>query len=277
MIDTLGNRMKKYEAASRLLLPPRTHIIIRCDGKAFHTYAKNVVKPYDQNLADAMDAGAMALCKEMMGCQFAYGQSDEYSFLVTDFSPPDAEGNVDYGTEAWFAGNIQKMVSVASSIFTAQFNLKRLEQLWANDKEGPNDKQVEQACSANFDARIFVIPSRHEVEEYFVWRQLDAVRNSLAMLASCHFSHKVLQGASFQKRRDMLMDKGINWDAESSDFRQGRIVYKAQRERDISYVHKKTGKQHNERINETYWTVDHNTPRFTHGCEHFKKLIPEQI
>ena len=38
--DSLGDRMKGYENAFRHYLPRRMPVIIRIDGKAFHTYTK---------------------------------------------------------------------------------------------------------------------------------------------------------------------------------------------------------------------------------------------
>src|ERR1035441_7530380 len=102
MIDKLGNRLKtKYENVFRAMLPQRTYAILRIDGKAFHTFTRRLEKPYSERLANALDAAALSLCSEMMGCQFAYGQSDEYSFLLTDFDKDDSE--------MWFNGNIQKI------------------------------------------------------------------------------------------------------------------------------------------------------------------------
>ena len=39
----LGERMKSYEAAATTTLPPRTPMLIRVDGRAFHTDRKSVV------------------------------------------------------------------------------------------------------------------------------------------------------------------------------------------------------------------------------------------
>jgi tRNA(His) 5'-end guanylyltransferase len=52
---------------------------------------------------------------------------------------------------------------------------------------------------------------KEEVDNYFVWRQRDAERNSVAMLAQSHFSHKMLHGKDRTNMLDMLMGKGINW------------------------------------------------------------------
>jgi len=47
--DEFGNRMKLYyEARSRTSLIRRTPVIIRLDGKAFHTFTKGFVKPFDE-------------------------------------------------------------------------------------------------------------------------------------------------------------------------------------------------------------------------------------
>jgi tRNA(His) 5'-end guanylyltransferase len=111
---------EKYEAPFRVLIPQQTFLILRVNGRSFHTYTGSSEKPYDRQIAAAMDAGAFAVCSEMMGCRFAYDQSDEYSFLATDFES--------FQSEAWFNGNVQKIASIAASIFTAAFNLTRIGQ-----------------------------------------------------------------------------------------------------------------------------------------------------
>ena len=73
------------------MVPQRTYIILRIDGRAFDCYTRSSVKPFDSGIAEAMDEGALAICAEMMGCRFAYGQSDEYSFLATDFETYQSE------------------------------------------------------------------------------------------------------------------------------------------------------------------------------------------
>ena len=119
MQDDLGNRMKgQYEDRTRYSLPRRTYTIIRLDGKAFHTFTRNMKRPYDENLMKIMDETAKFLCEEIQGAQFAYTQSDEISLLLTDFEK--------ITTDAWFDGNIQKMVSVAASLATQEFNRRLL-------------------------------------------------------------------------------------------------------------------------------------------------------
>jgi len=200
MKDDLGRRLKRdYEDALRLFLPRRTYVVIRIDGRGFHKFTRNLERPYCRPLADALDEAALALCQEMIGCRFAYGQSDEYSFLLTDFEREDAA--------LWFDGNLQKIVSVSASIFTGAFN-----------------KAFTAAQPAAFDSRAMVISQRDEVARYFLWRQLDASANSLNMLASAHFPHADLERKSTTEKHEMLHAKGVNWAKQSSDFKRGRAV-----------------------------------------------------
>jgi len=115
MRDDLGKRMKtQYELRTRTWLPRRTYTIIRLDGKAFHTFTRGMERPYDERFMNAMDYTAMHLCLEIQGAQMAYVQSDEISILLTDFDK--------ITTDAWFDGQVQKMVSVSASMATAKFN-----------------------------------------------------------------------------------------------------------------------------------------------------------
>jgi tRNA(His) 5'-end guanylyltransferase len=200
MKDELGQRIKRdYEDALRLYVPRRTHVVIRIDGRAFHQFTRKLERPYCRKLADALDQAALKLAGEMIGCRFAYGQSDEYSFVLADTDPPDAA--------LWFDGNVQKIASVSASIFTAAFNRSFI-------ADEP----------AAFDSRLLVIAQRSEVEKYLLWRQLDASANSLNMLASAHFTHEVLAGKSTAEKHDLLHAKGLNWAKEPADFKRGRAV-----------------------------------------------------
>ena len=173
---------------------------------AFHPSPPALGPPSGRALAVPLDQAAVYLCGEMIGCRFAYGQSDEYSFLLTDFEKPDAP--------LWFDGNVQKIVSVSASLFTAAFQ-----------RSFPSPK------IAAFDSRVMVISQRAEVANYFLWRQLDATANSLNMLASAHFTHAELLNQSTAAKHEMLHAKGLNWAKQSADFKRGRVVRKLDRAR----------------------------------------------
>lgn len=255
--DSLGDRMKrKYEDVFRHTLPQRTYGIIRIDGKAFHTYTKNLPRPYSAELAACLDTAAAALCKQMQGARFAYGQSDEYSFLFSDFE--------DIDTQMWFNGNIQKITSVAASIFTAYFN----------DATAFLKAKYKVPAVGLFDARVFIIPNRIDVINYFVWRQQDASRNSLSMLASTHFSHKELHGKEAAAQHDLLHSKGINWNNEPTAFKRGRVIRRMTEERSVAYTHKVTKEVIRTVKPETTWKVDDEIPVFTQDHSFLDGLVP---
>jgi tRNA(His) guanylyltransferase len=203
MKDVLGDRMKaQYENRTKVMLPRRTYTIVRVDGKAFHSYTRNMKRPFDDDLIACMNDTAVGLCEGMQGAQFAFVQSDEISVLLTDFDRDE--------TQAWFDGSLQKIVSVAASIATMTFNVD------ANN--------LDMSATALFDARAFTIPDPIEVENYFIWRQQDAERNSLTAFCQSFFSHKELEGKNHAARHEMLHAIGQNWSNLKPAYKRGRLA-----------------------------------------------------
>lgn len=238
MIDTLGDRIKNfYENRTRIVLPRRTYTIIRCDGKAFHTYTRGLKKPFDADFISDMDATAAYLCKNIMGVKLAYVQSDEISLILTDFDS--------IGTQAWFDNNMQKMASVSASMATAAFNNLRLSRVIKNKQVDPfatkNGVPVSNVFDvvksdilndmgskgmAMFDARVFQIPQLTEVCNYLVWRQQDATRNSISSVAQSLYSPKELEGKTSDVKQEMVFQKGINWNDYSYREKRGGVITK---------------------------------------------------
>lgn len=209
MKDELGQRMKDfYESRSKTKLLRRSFTILRIDGKAFHTYTRGLTRPFDDDLIEDMNLTAAYLCKNIMGAKLAYVQSDEISILVTDFDT--------ITTQAWFDYNVQKMCSVAASMATSEFNKLRLNRLLQSKKL----KDIHSVKMAEFDARVFQLPSLTETINYFIWRQQDATRNSISSVAQSLYSHKELNGKSTSVMQEMIFQKNINWN--DYDFRKKR-------------------------------------------------------
>jgi len=205
--DSLGDRMKEfYENRTRNFLPRRTYTIIRADGKAFHSYTRGLVRPFDEKLVNDMDETACYMCKNIQGAKFAFVQSDEISILLTDF-----EGLT---TDAWFDGNIQKMASISASLATAKFNELRSNKI------------------ALFDSRVFTIPSDIEVQNYFIWRQQDTTRNSILSVAQSMFSHRELENKNTDQMQEMCFQKGVNWNDFSAKLKRGRLIVKQDYEKE---------------------------------------------
>jgi tRNA(His) guanylyltransferase len=220
MHDPLGDRLKEeFESQTRLLLPRRTHTIIRLDGKAFHTYTRGLPRPFDETLHADLVSAATFLCEQVTGAKLAYVQSDEVSLLVTDLAKT--------GTQPWYGGNVQKIASVTASILTARFNELR--------------PSLGTGQLAFFDSRVFTIPDVDDVVSYFQWRYLDAWRNAISMLATVHFSPRELHEKTTTNRREMLLTRGVEVRALDPRFQCGSVVEPITRQATVTYVDNRTG------------------------------------
>lgn len=222
MKDALGDRMKEfYEDRTRIKLPRRTYTIIRIDGKAFHTYTKGLERPFDEGLIEDMNLTTAYLCKHIQGAKFGYVQSDEISLVLTDFD--------ELGTHAWFDNNLQKMVSVAASMATSEFNRLRLMRFMDESVIVLEAEDIKKFKMAQFDARAFQIPFIDEVENYFIWRQQDAVRNSISSVAQSLYSPKQLNGVKTDQMQEMIFQKGINWNDYDFRKKRGAVIGKVEK------------------------------------------------
>lgn len=231
----LGDRMKTYyEDRTRLYLPRRTYTLIRIDGKAFHSYTKGLVKPFDDGLIEDMNATTRYLCSEIQGAVLGYVQSDEISILLADFQ--------DFTTQMWFDGNVQKIASIAASLATAKFNQLRSIRAMNESKIFLEADDFKKIRLATFDARTFQIPEKEEVINYFIWRQRDAIKNSIQSVAQAHFSQKQLNKVNTDEMKGLLADKGILWEDFTYREQRGGIVMKVKveiTEGDTTYTRNK--------------------------------------
>lgn len=202
-MDSLGDRMKGfYESVFKHKLPYRMPVIIRLDGKAFHTFTRKLNKPFDEGLISWMNHTAIELCRQIQGAQIAYVQSDEISILLHNYKK--------FNSGAWFDNEIQKMCSISAAIATAAFNSTLRAQV-----VGP----------ALFDSRVFVLPE-HEVCNYYIWRQQDWIRNSIQMVARSFYSDKECFKKNQSEMQEMIFQKGVNWDDFPVPLKRGRCVIK---------------------------------------------------
>jgi tRNA(His) guanylyltransferase len=159
----------------------------------------------------------------MGGAVLSYQQSDEISVLLADFGSVHAQ--------PWFGGVAQKMTSIAASVATREFNYRAASRA---EFAVPH-------CRAVFDARVFTIPDPVEVANYLVWRQRDAVRNSVSMAAQAHFPHKRLHGLNGGQMQELLwQEKGVNWNDYPGGAKRGRVCRRVTAEADVTYTDKRT-------------------------------------
>ena len=270
--DELSTRMKEnYENRSKTYLVRRVPVIIRLDGKAFHTFTKHFKKPYDEIFHSAMNDTMKYLCENIQGCKVGYTQSDEITLLLTDYDT--------LSTDAWFNYSVQKMCSIAASMATLEFN-RQLYNYWtANSFEEDNSSDYlddvfaainKGAC---FDARCFNIP-REEVTNCFIWRQKDATRNAIQMLGQVCFSHKELDKKSQNDIQDMLMtQKGINFNNMPVKFKRGVCCYKTEQEHiEVDFQTKKEV-----RSLRSTWVLDYDIPIFTQDRHYIERFVNERF
>ena len=267
--DSLGDRMKQYEGIPKTSLMRRNPVIIRIDGKAFHTFTRGFQRPFDDILIESMQETMKYLCENIQGCKIGYCQSDEISLLITDYE--------NINTAAWFDYQVQKMCSIAASMATLAFNRvfwEKIRDLDHDYYEYPTKefnelieiyyKALEKG--AMFDARCFSIP-KEEVCNYFLWRQNDCVRNSIQMVAQANFSHKQLQNKSCDELQEMLwQEKNINWNDFETVKKRGSCCTKTGKH---TIVDIQTGEQKERLI----WEIDKDIPIFTQDRNYIERFV----
>lgn len=233
--DPLSDRMQTYEQASRYRLPRRMPVIIRVDGKAFHSWTRGLERPFSLPFVLAMNAVATSLCEEIQGAQLAYVQSDEISVLLHNYKK--------LATDAWLDNRVEKMSSIAASIAASQMTLASTD-VFGHERPRP----------AYFDARVFVLPEA-EVCNYFIWRQQDATRNSIQMLAQSLYSPREMHKKNTDHLQEMTCQKGQNWNDLPTHLKRGRCVVKE----GYKFVEGERG----ELVTRHRWVVDQEPPIFS--------------
>lgn len=275
--DDLGNRMKTfYEQIPKTKLMRRTPVIIRIDGKAFHTFTRGFKRLFDEILIKTMQETTKYLCENIQGCVLGYTQSDEITLVLVDYQR--------FESCAWFDYEIQKICSISASMATMKFNQifsDLVTDAW-NEMDYVENKDyleaLDKACSkgAMFDARVFNIP-KEEVTNCVYWRQLDASRNSIQMVGQANFSHKELHCKTCNDIQDMLMlQKNINWNDFPTHQKRGTCVIKSDETETITEDNIGTDGSVIGTVKtiRSKWVIDKEIPIFKgEGREYIEKLI----
>jgi tRNA(His) 5'-end guanylyltransferase len=164
-MSNLGNRIKQYEAVMARQAMPRMPVMIRVDGRDFHTFTRMCGKPFDKSLMQAMVVAAKITAFDMQGFKCAYVQSDEASFVLTDYDTLETQG--------WFGYDLNKLISISAATMSVEFN--RFYSMLGN----VGALQV-------FDSRVFNVP-KEDVVNALLWRAQDWQRNSLQMYCRSFF------------------------------------------------------------------------------------------
>ena len=302
----IATRMKGYEKSSRHYLTPRVPVMLRIDGRAFHTFTKGFTKPFDDEILLKAMRQTMKTHFEMIpGCVLGYTQSDEITLVILDQNTQ---------ADPWFGFCQNKIESITASMATMLFNqafyeayqdyYKRLtfaakyyEALYENDAydratkqclsnniENINDKIGCFGCleqyyepklhTAMFDCRAFNIP-KEEICNNLIWRQQDATRNSIQQVAHTYFSHGELNNLSCDELQEKLFqEKGINWNNYPTRLKRGSCCVRKDVFFSADEIKKKNPLYNGEGFTtRKKWVIDTEIPIFTQNREYIEDVL----
>ena len=211
--------VRSFEQPDALL--PATYVVIRVDGHGFtkFTAEHGWAKPTDARGVCLMTAAALDVLREWGDVVVAYGQSDEYSFLL----PPRA---------AVFGRRAAKLATGVASLFAAAFVLH-----WP--RYFPT---VPLQRAPSFDGRCVCYPRATHACDYLRWRQVDTHINALynecfwALVqrggASPAQAHERLRGTLSDAKHELLHGTfGLNFAALPAAFKRGTTLLRVARAR----------------------------------------------
>jgi tRNA(His) 5'-end guanylyltransferase len=182
----LSDEQKKFENDTTVDL--EKPVVVRIDGRAFHTFTRGLVKPYDEHLGRCMIETAKHLVEKFMPT-VGYVQSDEITLIFCNTR------------RVPFSGRCQKLASLIASTATAFFN-----------NEIGMHIPAKRHMLPVFDGRIFNVKDEAAAVENVFWRSCDAVRNSVFAAAFSQFSAKQLHKKNVYDQLNMLAsERQIDW------------------------------------------------------------------
>lgn len=213
--SAIATRCKSYELPEAHRAAMRgLPLLARLDGRAFHTLTRRMERPFDAALHAVMVETAKALVAEFHA-RIGYTQSDEITLLW--YEPADS------ASEYPFGGRFQKLCSVLASYAAATF----VEEMPAG--------RLSATATPAFDCRVWQVPDKHSALEVFVWREDEAVKNSISSAAQAQFSHRELQGKHSGEMQEMLHAlRGINWNDYPAAQKRGTYVQRQTMERTLT-------------------------------------------
>ncbi|KAI6647319.1 tRNAHis Guanylyltransferase [Oopsacas minuta] len=204
--------VKKFEQDDRCLLG--CWIVVRIDGRSFHKFTSEhlFAKPNDLSALKLMDVAACSVMEEFRDIIFAYGQSDEYSFIF------DRKMSL-------FNRRSSKILTNLVSLFTSSYTYN-----WRI--HFPN---TELKYPPAFDGRVVLYPNTIVLKDYLSWRQADCHINNLYNTAFWEIvksgkSHveaaaRLKDTFSSGKNEILFSEFGINYNKIEPRYRKGSCLF----------------------------------------------------
>ncbi|KAK2968683.1 hypothetical protein RJ640_013101, partial [Escallonia rubra] len=204
--------VKSFQFENKLM--PFTWIVVRIDGCHFHRFSEvhQFEKPNDEQALNLMNSCAVAVAEELNDVVFAYGVSDEYSFVLKK----DSE---------LYQRRASDIVSALVSLFTSIYVMR-----W---KEFFPQKDLKYL--PYFDGRAVCYPSSTILRDYLAWRQVDCHINN--QYNTCFWmlvksgkrkieAQSYLKGTQTKEKNELLIRQfGIAYDTLPVMFRLGSSIF----------------------------------------------------
>lgn len=244
MKNTLEDRMKLLEGINKNYFTPKQPAIVKIKCKNFSKIKQTFTKEAFCPILDLIfKETILGICPQFETVEFVYYHWYEITFLLKDYN--------NINQKHLFNGDIQKTISSITSAFTYYFNNflnKRLE-----------ENGIDEICNpVYFECDAATSLPLHEVNNYFMWRQNVAIKNSVNEYASCFFDDSQLFKKNTIEKIKMLNEKGNDWNKIALSYRSGLGFKK------ISKV---------EKIQRLKWAVDTKTPLFSEDINYIKEIV----
>ncbi|GAM22298.1 hypothetical protein SAMD00019534_054730 [Acytostelium subglobosum LB1] len=214
MANSKYEYVKQFEQPDQLL--PNVWVVIRVDGRSFHKFTTKheYQKPNDDRGLELMNRCALEVCKEFTDIVIAFGESDEYSFVLKK-------------TCTLFERRESKIISSVVSYFTSQFVYRWKEYFGEYPLRYP----------PTFDSRAVCYPSDQNLRDYLSWRQADTHINNMyntvywALVLkggkTPHEAEVSLKGTLAEAKNEILFTQfGINYNTLPQMYRKGSVIYR---------------------------------------------------
>lgn len=249
---TIKEKCKQYQKLRDYCVDTDKYIIAHIDGRSFSKMIKNKFnKPFDSSFINMMNETASYLCAMVQGVHLAYVQSDEISLLIKKNT---AESDV------FFGGRLCKMQSIIASLATAKFNqLYMINYFKKREDKNPFYEERHYTTSecvdtianfplCQFDCKVWDVDTTNDAMAWFLFRNIDCIRNSKQQTAQAYLPHNALLGLDSDTQIKKLLDeKGVDWNSFSGGEKWGRLIYREKEEKTHTFINK-----NGETVTETY-------------------------
>lgn len=220
IFKNLADKCNYYRNLTDYRLLPNGYVLVMIDGKNFSKLIKNnFEKPFSTIFIDMMNRTAEHVCKNIQNCVGAYVQSDEISFVIKD----------DTETCLPFDGRMCKLLSIIPAIATSFFTksiIKYFSVDWITTYQDVH-KMLNEMTDYVFDCKVWNVPNENEMISWFLYRQIDCVRNSKQQFCQTYLSHKKLMNLNTDEQVKLCIgETGHDWNTITEDKKYGRFLYK---------------------------------------------------